>query len=283
MIYEPLVSIITPVLNGKKYLETCIRSVLEQSYSKIEHIFIDGGSTDGTLEILSRYSTKYTGRIKYVSKKDKGVGDAVNRGFKMAEGEVLSWFDSDDLYLKETVQTVVDFFRNNPDASFVFGGCDIINESGEIIGTRPVKDFDFKEAVTDRHYIFLPAVFYQREVINRAGVFNPLGNDLDFYLRAAKNFPLYRIDATLAQWRRHQDSITSSKAPKDRNTDRRRFREDYLLCRKYGGEMLAPRARRYAIFVLLDWLRLYPFINRAVLPKLRRHQFMNKVLKKMGA
>jgi len=165
----------------------------------------------------------------------------------------------------------------------VFGGCDIIDEAGKVIGKRPVKDFILKEAVSDRHYIFLPAVFYRREVVDKAGPFNALGNDLDFYLRVADSFELYRTDKTLAKWRRHHGSITASRETKDRKTDRQRFREDYLICRQHGGSILAPRCRRYFIFVALDRLGLYHFVNFAVLPRLRRYSFTNTMVKILGA
>ena len=82
--YNPLVSIITPVLNGIKYLETCIQSVLSQSYPYIEHIFIDGGSSDGSLDILTNYKAKYPDRIRFISEPDKGACDAWNKGLEMA-------------------------------------------------------------------------------------------------------------------------------------------------------------------------------------------------------
>jgi glycosyltransferase involved in cell wall biosynthesis len=280
---NPLVSIITPVLNGIKYLETCIQSVLSQSYPYIEHIFIDGGSTDGTLDILSSYQARYPDRIRFISEPDRGVGEALNKGLKMAKGEIFGWFDSDDVLEADAIMMVVNFFRSNPEAYFVFGESNVINEKGEVIRKVPIKDFNLKEAINDRHHIHFTSAFYKREVIERVGGFNTLGNDLDFWIRVGKVFPMHRIEKTLSNWRLHGDTVSASREVNKRRMVRQRFREDYLLCRQNGGSIFAPRVRRYFIFLVLDRLRLYLFVNYVVLPKLRRFPFINRVLRILGA
>ena len=146
---NPLVSIVTPVLNGVKYLEICIQSVLNQSYPYIEHIFVDGGSTDGTVDMLSSYQAKYPDRIRFISELDKGHGEAWNKGLRMAEGGILGWLGSDDTYELDAIRTVVEFFRANPEAYFVYGDCYFINEKGEIIRKRETRDFNLEEAIND--------------------------------------------------------------------------------------------------------------------------------------
>ncbi|MEI9479708.1 MAG: glycosyltransferase, partial [Deltaproteobacteria bacterium] len=96
--YGPLVTIITVVLNFVKYAEACIESVLKESYPHIEHVIIDGGSTDGTVDILSRYSTKYPDRVRFISEPDGGPWDAANKGINMAKGEILGFIGADDMY-----------------------------------------------------------------------------------------------------------------------------------------------------------------------------------------
>ncbi|MBA7696676.1 hypothetical protein ES703_105327 [subsurface metagenome] len=280
---NPLVSIITPVLNGIKYLETCIQSVLNQGYPYIEHIFVDGGSSDGTLDMLSNYKTKYPDRIRFVSEPDRGVGEALNRGLKMAKGEIFGWLDSDDVYEADAIMTVVEFFKSNPDAYFVFGEGNIINEAGEVIRKFQTKEFDLAEVINDRCYILLTSAFYRREVIERVGLFNTLGNDVDFWIRVAKQFQMHRIEKILSNWRLHEDSISISGETNKRRMVRQRFREDYLLCRQYGGSIFAPRCRRYFMFVILDSLGLYYFVNFVILAKLRRYAFIDRVLRMLGA
>ena len=280
---NPLVSIVTPVLNGIKYLEECIQSVLNQSYPYIEHIFIDGGSTDGTLDLLTSYQTKYTDRIRFISEPDKGVGEAVNKGWGIAKGEIFSWIDSDDIYELDAVQAVVEFFRANPDAYLVFGSDHMINERGEVIRTYPIKDFDLEETIKDWAYAFSAScVFYKREVIERVGGFNTLGNYLDFWIRVAPVFPIHRIEKLLSSVRLHKDSISLSKDPNKRRRVRQAWLENYILCRQHGGSIFSPRSRRYFMFEILDKLRLYDFVTLVVLVKLRRYSFINKLLRKLG-
>lgn len=207
---NPLVSIITPALNGIKYLEQCIQSVLNQGYPYIEHIFVDGGSSDGTLDMLSSYQTKYPDRIRFVSEPDRGVGEALNRGLKMAKGGIFGWLDSDDVYEPDAIMTVVEFFKSNPGAYFVFGEGNIINEKGGIIRKHLTKDFDLKEVINDKCYILLTSAFYRRGVIERVGLFNTLGNDVDFWIRVGKVFQMHRIEKILSNWRLHKDSISIS-------------------------------------------------------------------------
>ncbi len=260
--YNPLVSIVTPVRNGIKYLETSIQSVLKQSYPHIEHIFVDGGSTDGTLEMLASYQARYPERIRFISEPDKGVGDAINKGFGMAKGEILGWIDSDDAYEPDAIQTVVEFFRANPEAYFVFGNRNTIDESGEVIGKFVAKDFNLEEAINDTYYVTFCSTFYKREVIERVGPFNALGNDLDFWIRVEKVFPMHRIEKSLSNWRIHKDSVSGSSDVAKARIRKARLREDYLLGRRYGASIFSPRARRYYRFLILDSLHLYPLIHK---------------------
>ena len=270
MAESPLVSIVTPVLNGAKYLELCIQNVLNQSYPNIEHIFVDGGSTDSSLELLASYHAKYPEKIRFIAEPDKGVGDAVNKGFRVARGQIYGWIDTDDLYEPNTISTVVEFFRTHPEAYFVYGGCNIIDKTGKTIRQKLVRDFDLKEAVERRHYITFCASFYRREVLEKAGFLNSLGNDLDFWLRIAKHFEMHRIKATVVNWRQHSDSISSHTGARARKIRRERLREDCALCIKYGGSILAPRCTRYYISLLAPIPRLlqpvlgwsYPLIMR---------------------
>ncbi len=280
---EPLVSIISPVLNGIKYLEISIQSVLNQSYPHIEHIFIDGGSTDGTLEMLASYCARYPDRIRVISEKDNGVGEALNRGFKIAKGDIFGWLDADDVYLPDAINAVADFFVKNPSSHFLFGESDIMNEEGQVIRKRVVKDWSRKEAINDRHYIIICAAFYRRQVIETVGGLNQLGNDLDFWLRINEKYELNRIDTLISHWREHQGNITMRSTPKNKLTNRHRYREDYLICRQHGGSLRSPRVRKYYMFVLLDKLGLYFAFTNYVLPVMLRHAFTKNILKIVGA
>lgn len=248
---NPLVTIITPVLNGEKYLTECLESVLTQKYQNIEQLFVDGGSTDRTLEILAEYQKKYPGRIRIIHEPEPGVGMAVNAGFAAAKGAILCWLDSDDTHMPDTIETVVSFFQENPDAFFLYGGCNIMDASGKMLSSFVVKDFDFHEAVIRWHYIVIIAIFFRREVIERLGVLNPLGNDLDFYLRVYSQFKMHRTEKTLANWRLHGGSISRSPSKRERNIRRDRIRQDFLICLRNGGNIFSPRSIRFYVSLLM--------------------------------
>lgn len=243
--YKPLVSIITPVRNGIKYLPLCIESVLNQTYPNIEQIFVDGGSTDGSLEMLASYQAKYPNRIRFITRKAKGVGHAVNQGYKTSKGAIIGWLDADDLYEPDAIQTAVEFFRKKPDAYFVYGRCNMIDEKGEVIACFISRDFDVRESLNYWHYIHFAASFYKRQVIEKVGYLNNLGNDLDFFIRVHKQFKMHRIENTLANWRLHGASITLSPGAREKRIVRERLRQDFFLSLRYGGSISAPRNQRY--------------------------------------
>ena len=263
---NPLVSIITPILNGIKYLEACTQSVLTQSYPYIEHIFVDGGSTDGTLEMLSNYQAKYPNRIRFISEPDKGSGEAWNKGLRMAKGEIFGELGSDDMSEPEAIQAVVEFFRANPGAFFVFGECNYINETGEVTGKGKTKDFDLEEIIKVECYVPTPSSFYRREVIEKIGFYDALGNDLDYLIRVGKVFQIHRIEKVLANFRVHEASATTGSFKKTRKMW---LREDCLVSRRYGGGIFSGYCRRYYWFVIIEGLRpilgfAYPLIKKVL-------------------
>ncbi|GEM_PF-468638 len=256
---KPLVSILTPVFNANKYLEQCIQSVLSQTYPKIEHIFADGGSTDGTLDILAKYQEKYPDRIRFISGPDKGVGSALNKGYKISKGEIIGWIDSDDVYQTDAVETAIKSFQAKPDVYFLYGGCNIINANSETIGCFVIKDYDLNEWLNAWHYIVFCATFFRRDVIEKVGFVNNLGNDLSFYLRVSKKFKMHRIEKRLTNWRLHDDSISLKRASREHKIRKNRAKEDFFLVLRYGGSIFSPRALTY--FAVLE-----PSIKNALRP-----------------
>src|SRR4030042_2589290 len=133
----PLVSIVTPSYNKARFIEETILSVKNQTYPRIEHIIIDGGSTDGTLDIIRKYSDSLT----WISEPDKGQSDAINKGWKMSKGEILAYLNADDTYMPRAVETAVKFLADNMDVGLVYGECNIINEHGKVIGKYVADEF----------------------------------------------------------------------------------------------------------------------------------------------
>jgi glycosyltransferase involved in cell wall biosynthesis len=262
----PLVSVITMVLNGVTYLEPCIQSVLTQSYRHVEHVIVDGASTDGSVEVILRYACEYPGRIRFISEPDKGSGDAWNKGLRMAQGEIFGWVGADDLYEPDAVESIVKFFHSNPDAYFVYGGLKDIDEQGKIIRTCMPKAFHLHELINERCVIPTPAAFYRRKVIERVGGFDDLGNDLDFFIRVGKVFPIHRIEKVLSSFRIHAGSQNTGS-----NINLRLMwkREDCLVSRRHGGGFFSGYCLRYYNLLLIERLRpilgpFYPLFKKVL-------------------
>ena len=117
----PLVSIITPSFNQAKFIEETIKSVLSQDYPNIEHIVVDGNSKDGTLEILKRYASSLGNRFRFISEPDQGQSNAINKGVKMANGDIIGWLNSDDTYFPEAVKKGVNALQAQPELAMVYG------------------------------------------------------------------------------------------------------------------------------------------------------------------
>ena len=256
----PLVSILTPVFNANNegYLEQCIESILNQTYPNIEHVIADGGSTDGTVEKLHNYFLKYPGRIKYISESDNGVGSALKKAYLLSSGGILGWMDADDFYEPYAVETVVQYFRRYEQAKFIYGGCNIVDYQGNHIGNFIVRDFNKKIWLNVQHYLIFASAFFRREVIENSGFVNDLGNDLYFYLNAAKRYKLYRIAEVLSNWRLHGMSISLKRSKREDNIRKQRAFEDFLLVLRHGGSIFSPRAMTY--FAVLE-----PYVSKKIL------------------
>lgn len=281
--YTPIVSIVTPIHNGFKYLETCVQSVLSQRYDHIEHIFVDGGSTDGTIGILSNYQAKYPGRIRFISEPDNGVGDALNKGFRMAKGDIFAWLDADDTYLPHAITIAVDFFKLNSSSYYLYGGVDMINERGDVVGKVPIKGFDFMKVVRGDHFISLSAAFFRRQVFETVGEFSVMANNLDYWIKIARRFQMHFIDQQLCTWRLDGGSLGMSKSKRAVEVRVEKLRQDSVLCRQYGGDIMAPRCRKYYTFLIINRLGIYHFINVKRFFELRHYWFVDRLMRIFGA
>ena len=207
----PLVSIITPSFNQGRFIEQSILSVLDQDYSNIEYIVMDGGSTDETLDILKKYGS----RITWCSEKDKGQADAINKGLHLANGEILAYLNSDDTYLPGAISRAVRYLTlENPDATFLYGEGYHITAEGKIIDRYPTEPYDFKR-LAETCFICQPTTFWKRDVIEKIGFFDEALNyamDYDYWIRIAKRYgKLWYVPEYLANSRFYQDTKTMSK------------------------------------------------------------------------
>ncbi len=207
----PLVSIITPSYNQGRFIEETILSVLTQDYPSIEYIIVDGGSTDETLAILG----KYCNRIRWYSEEDLGQSNAINKGLRVAKGEILAYLNSDDTYLPGAIRRAVHYFTvDHPDSYFVYGEGYHINEKGTIIDRYPTEPFDFRH-LAETCFICQPATFWKRDVIEKIGLFDEnlqYAMDYDYWIRVAKQYGnLGYINEYLANSRFYRETKTMSK------------------------------------------------------------------------
>lgn len=206
---EPLVSVVTPCLDPGERLRRCLESVAAQSYRRIEHVVVDGGSTDGTVERLR------DAPVKFVSEPDRGQTDALNKGFALASGDLVGWLNADDELTPGAVEAVVAAFRKRPDAGWVYGDCEVRRGGGRVLVWRPPRRIDLR-ALDLGDVLPQPGSFVARRALERVLPLDEsfhLAMDFDLWLRLADaGFDGVYVPKTLAVFELHAESKTGSQA-----------------------------------------------------------------------
>jgi GT2 family glycosyltransferase len=206
-----LVSIITPSYNQAKYLEQTINSVLSQDYPRVEYIVIDGASTDSSVEIIKKYQDKLA---YWVSEKDQGQAEAINKGFAKATGGIVAWLNSDDIYLAGAVSSAVKIFEDNPDVVLVYGNMLAVDEHGRTFNMLKYKQLTL-EGFLCFQIIGQPAVFMRHSALQKMN-----GLDLNFHflldhylwIQIARHGKVMHVDQTWAAARYHPEAKNRAKA-----------------------------------------------------------------------
>jgi len=196
----PKISIITPSFNQGQYIEETIRSVLLQDYPNLEYIIIDGGSSDDTLRILKKYDSWIT----WISEPDEGQTNAINKGLKMASGEILAYLNSDDIYEPGTFYTIAHTFVERGDIAMIYGDVMHIDENSDFIEYHETGEMDKERYMSGAFYLPQPSVFFRKCVLKTLGYFDEklhLGMDFDYWLRIILTLKALYVHQTFAKAR----------------------------------------------------------------------------------
>lgn len=207
----PKISIVTPSFNQGKFLEKTILSVLNQNYPNLEYIIIDGGSTDNSIEIIKKYEDKLH---YWVSEKDSGQSEALNKGFAKATGEIFAYLNSDDVYANNALSFISEFFNKNRDVDIVYGNCLVIDENDKVIKLSVALPFKLKEHLNGVFSIPQPSSFWKANVYKELKGFNLENNtcmDGEFFAKAGlHHYKFKNIDMNFSCFRIHNYSKTKN-------------------------------------------------------------------------
>jgi GT2 family glycosyltransferase len=282
-----LVSIITPSYNQAPYLEQTMQSVLEQDYPRIEYIVVDGGSTDNSAAIIE----KYADRLAYwISEKDSGQAEAINKGFARANGEIVAWLNSDDYYMLNTISFVVRCFEQNPDVVMVYGDMFAVDGEGQTINVLKYKQLSLEDLLCFQ-IIGQPSVFFRRSALEKTGPLEPNFHfmlDHHLWIRlaqqgrilhvpqvwsAARYHPQAKNRARAAEfgreafrvleWAKNQPGLAESVSKVERRAlaSAHRYDARYLLDGEQSASALAAWFRALFIHPPSAWARLNIFVS----------------------
>lgn len=254
------ISLVTPSFNQAKFIEQTIKSILDQGYPNLEYIVIDGGSTDGTVDILKRYAD----RLQWVSEPDGGQSDGINKGLRRATGDIVGYVNSDDLLLPGSLHRVNAFFRDHANVSWMTGRCRIIDEQGKDVAglARQYKDFLLRHYSRNMllmiNFIAQMSTFWRRSAYERVGEFSTeqhLVMDYDYWLRLLQLGDPGIVPQTVSAFRLHQDAKSTQRY-------RAQFHESYRASLPYI---------HHGWLKALSWLHNQAVIGMYTLQARQRH------------
>src|SRR4029453_1656238 len=187
----PSISVITPSFNQSRFIERTIRSVLDQRVGDVEFAIFDGGSTDGTIDILNRYDD----RLRWVSRPDRGQADAVNKGIAATSGEIVGWLNSDDVYYPGALEYAIRYFKAHPNVDIIYGDANHTEEDDRVLEPYYTADWDY-EQLKEVCFVCQPSVFFRRRVVTEHGLLNAslrFCMDYEYWLRIGSKVAFVRV------------------------------------------------------------------------------------------
>lgn len=242
-------SIITPSFNQGKFITQTLQSIIipNSSNFKIEHIIFDNISTDNTDEAIKNYIKNNKQKnltIKYFREKDRGQSDAINKGWKIAKGKILTYINSDDFYEPGTLTKVIKYFQKHPKLMWAYGGWNLTNSSGRVFKTVQPTKYSYAKLL-DYCNIGQPSCFFRKELIRKVGILDKskhLAMDYDLWLRFAQKYNPNIMPFIVANMRYHSDAKSSKLVGKQ-------LKEMLYLNSEYTKPMSLPRLRQYFYFI----------------------------------
>ena len=247
------ISVLTPSYNQAAFLEQNILSVISQGLGEsVEHIVMDGGSKDGSVDILRKYP-----HLIWKSESDRGQSHALNKALAISSGDIIGWVNSDDMLPPRALSTVCEYFMKHPDCYVLVGNKQAIDENSHLLYTAPATEVTFDGLLNGVQCVQQVCTFFRRTVFDTVGNFNEslhYGMDHEFFLRAARHFKFHTINADLGIFRRYADSKSGSNALG--------FIRDRITIRKLHGGRLLCRANLMILYMFISepfkrivWLR----------------------------
>ncbi|MEH2117276.1 glycosyltransferase family 2 protein [Nostoc sp.] len=216
-----MISIITPVYNGERFIESCLQVVIDQKCLEVEHIIVDGGSSDKTVDIIKDKANQYP-HIRWISEKDRGQSDALNKGISMAQGEIIGVLNVDDFYERNVLNRICEIFPTLAEPSLIIGNCNICNFEGELISinkAKPLRAIDLllerrinDDGIIDASFPLNPsAYFYHKSLHQQIGLYKVeehYAMDVDFLLRAVSSCHVKYFNETWGNYRYYPGTKT---------------------------------------------------------------------------
>lgn len=226
------ISIIIPTYNCGKYIQRAIESVLNQPYSDKELIVVDGGSNDNTIEILKSYGDK----INWVSERDSGQADAINKGFKIADGEISTWLNADDYYEPNIFNDIVESFKKDKNIVLVYGKQKSIKMNSPMVINIPPKNISVREMIQMGNFIHQPSSFYLLDIVRKVGYLDSNLNywmEYDLFIKLLKNGESLYLDKILSNFTIREDQKSNLKNIIEMD------KELLKISRKHGGSFFS--------------------------------------------
>lgn len=251
----PRIALVTPVFNSAKYIEATIRSVLMQEYPNLDYFIVDGGSTDGTVEIIRKYASQISG---WLSEPDNGMYDAVNKGFARTNGEIMGWISATDVLRDGGLAIVGSVFRDLPEVEWITGRPTVMSEQGMTVEIHELQRWSrYRYLAGMEKFIQQESTFWRRSLWERAGGYVDASrrymSDFELWARFFRHARLYSVDGLIGAYRWHDDALG---------------RQEHELCARICEEIVAAELNRPPRYrSLLALRRLKRVVGR--IPKVR--------------